>query len=248
MKISIIGAGLFLFTFSTWAGAFLETFDDGDLADWQEFNARDAVPGSWEILDGELEGTNPGGGARFLTTGDETWQDYSIEVNVNPLEKLGPGHIAIAARVEGGQAISCRISDLFLNDPVSKVLCMVRDFDKNIAEVLYVEPHPLLRMNKWSRLKLNVNGDHFILWINGKKIVETGDPFNFVLEDQEVELKAQDLSFHSTGAGGAGFGLANYTARFDNITIIGDGIPDKGGLSVLPRAKLTTTWANLKRF
>ena len=83
MKSVSIIAILFLLTFSVWAGTFVETFDDG-LANWQELNVPDAVLGSWEIIDAELEMTNPGGGARFFTTGDETWQDYSIEVIVNP--------------------------------------------------------------------------------------------------------------------------------------------------------------------
>ena len=48
--------------------------------------------------------------------------------------------------------------------------------------------------------------------------------------------------------GGVGFGLANYTARFDNITITGDSIPNRGGLSVKPTGKLATTWGDLRRF
>ena len=59
-------------------------------------------------------------------------------------------------------------------------------------------------------------------------------------------IKTRNIASHPTGS--TGFGLANYTARFDNITITGEGIPDKGGLSVLPSAKLATTWASLKRF
>ena len=43
-----------------------------------------------------------------------------------------------------------------------------------------------------------------------------------------------------------GFGLANYTARFDNITVTGDSIPNSGGFAVTPHGKLTTTWGNLK--
>ncbi|RKU15517.1 hypothetical protein C6500_20265 [Candidatus Poribacteria bacterium] len=48
--------------------------------------------------------------------------------------------------------------------------------------------------------------------------------------------------------GGIGIGLANYTARFDNITVTGDSIPNSGGFAVTPGGKLATTWGNLKRF
>ena len=245
MRFTHIVTLLCFLSFSASAGTFIETFDDG-LTDWQELNVHDAVLGSWEIIDAELEMTNPGGGARFFTTGDETWQDYSIEVNVKPLKKRGPGNIGILARVKGSRAVWCLVSDLFLNDPESKVMCISRDFDEKTGEALYTKPHRLLRLNKWSKLKLSVGGDHFTFSIDGKKITETGDPFILLHDGEELMIKTKDISSHPTG--GAGFGLANYTAHFDNITITGEGIPDKGGLSVVPRAKLATTWANLKRF
>ena len=245
MKSVRIIAILFFLTFSVWAGTFVEIFDDG-LADWQELNEHDAVPGAWEIIDAELEMTNPGGGARFFTTGDDTWQDYSIEVNVKPLEKRGPGNIGILARVKESRAIWCLVSDLFLKDPESKVMCISRDFDEKIGEALYIKPHRLLRLDKWSKLKLSVSEDHFIFSINGKKITETGDPFILLHGGEELMLKTKDIASHPTGS--TGFGLANYTARFDNITITGEGIPDKGGLSVDLSAKLAMTWASLKQF
>ena len=245
MKPVGIIAIFFLLTFSVWAGTFVETFDDG-LADWQELNARDAILGTWEIIDAELEMTNPGGGARFFTTGDETWQNYSIEVNVKPLEKRGPGNIGILARVKGSRAIWCLVSDLFLKDPESKVMCISRDFDEKIGEALYIKPHRLLRLDKWSQLKLSVSEDRFIFSINGKKITETGDPFILLHGGEKLMLKTKDISSHPTGS--TGFGLANYTARFDNITITGDTIPNSGGFAVTPQGKLATIWGNLKGF
>ena len=245
MRFTHIVTLLCFLSFSASAGTFIETFDDG-LTDWQELNVHDAVLGSWEIIDAELEMTNPGGGARFFTTADETWQDYSIEVNVKPIGKRGPGNIGILARVKGNRAVWCLVSDLFLNDPESKVMCISRDFDEKTGEVLYIKPHRLLRLNKWSKLKLSVDGDHFTFSINGKKITETGDPFIFLHDGEKLMIKTKDISSHPTGS--TGFGLANYTARFDNITITGEGIPNKGGLSVIPSAKLATTWGNLKRF
>ena len=248
MKFTRIIVLLFFLPFSTWSGTFLETFDDGNLEDWQELNVHDAVQGTWEILDGELEAINPGGSARLLTTRDETWQDYSIEINVKPLKKPGPGKIGIAARIKGTWMFWCGITDLVLNDPESKVICYSRDVHTDFSELFYISPHPLLKLNKWSRLKLSVNGNHFIFWINGKKIVEVGDPFILHHDGQDIKLKTQDLSRHPPEAGAAGFGFSNYIVRFDNITITGEGIPDKGRLSVLPLAKLATTWGDLKRF
>ena len=36
MKSVIIGSGIFLFIISAGAGTFVETFDDGNLEEWQE--------------------------------------------------------------------------------------------------------------------------------------------------------------------------------------------------------------------
>ena len=239
---------LSLLPLSAAAGTVVETFDGKDLEDWQELNVHDAFPGTWKILDGELEGITPGGAARFLITGDETWQNYSIQVDVMPLKKMGPGKIGIAARGKGTWIFWCRITDLNLNRPKSDVACSSRNVHEAAGLVFYIAPHRLLKLNEWSQLNLRVDGDHFIFSINGKKIVETGDPFNFRHEGQEIKWKAGDLSDHPIGAGGAGFGFSNYIVRFDNITITGKGIPDKGGLSVRPKEKLATTWGELKRF
>ncbi len=247
MKSIIIIAILFLFPFCTWSGTFLETFDHGDLEGWQELSAHDALPGSWEIIDGELQAIIPGA-SRYLITGDETWKDYSIQVDVMPLEKPGPGNISILARVKGNWAVDCGITDLIFNDPESKVVCSSLDVHANEGTVLHIEPYPALRSNKWSRLKLSVNGDHFSFWINEKKIVETGGEFVLIQDGREFQLKTMDLSRHPVDTGGAGFGLAYHTARFDNITIIGDSIPDKGRLPVSPQANLSTMWSSLKQF
>ena len=245
MKVIIVVAMFFLLPTFVLAGTFVETFSADPLEDWQELNAHDAEFGSWEVVDGELEMTNPGGGTRLLTTGDETWQDYNIEVKVKPLKKRGPGNIAIVARVEGSRAVWCIVSDLFL-DAESKVMCSSRDFAGNTAQLLYREPHRLLKLNKWSKLKLSVSGDHFIFSINEKKIAETGDPFLFLHNGGKRMIKTEDIASHPTG--GAGLGLANYTARFDDIIITGDSIPNKGGLAVKPNEKLATTWGSLKKF
>lgn len=248
MKLVMMRWLIFSFTFSAFAGTFIETFDNGNLEDWKELNVHDALPGTWEILDGELEGITPGGAARFLITGDDTWQNYSIQVDVMPLKKMGPGKIGIAARVKGTWIFWCRITDLNVNRPKSDVVCSSRNVHEVTGLLFYISPHRLLKLNEWSQLKLSVDGDHFIFSINGKKIVETGDPFNFQHEGQEIKWKAGDLSDHPIDAGGAGFGFSNYTVRFDNITIIGDNIPNRGGLSVTPKEKLATMWGDLKRF
>lgn len=251
MKYAMLIAGLFLLSLAASAGKFIETFDDEHLDDWRELNSPDAAPGTAEVLDGELQITNPDGGVRMLITGDETWQDYVIECDVMPLKKLGPGNIGIVARVREPWVVWCAITDLILGDPEPKVLCSVSNIHaikglRGIGIGGLARPHPLLRLNRWATLKLSVQGNTVTFWINGKEVLQPTvilhpEAARVVLEENQIELPA----FRT---GGAGFGLANYTARFNNITITGEGIPNKGGLSVSPRANIATTWGSLKRF
>lgn len=235
MKLVLIALGLFFLAFSALAGTFLDTFDDGKLVGWQTlvmFGFED--PGSWEIIDGELQGiSNAGTITRLLTIGRETWQDYDIEFEVKPLKKHGPGNVAIAARIEGTWGVVCEIEDSNQGAPAAGCFGgnLHGDFFLNYAQ----EPHPLLRLQKWSTLKLSVHGNQLTFWINGERVL---DP---------ITLKPLH-GFPDFPAGRVGLGIANYTARFDNFKVTGPGIPDRNRLSVTPHVKLATVWGNLKRF
>lgn len=241
----------FLLPFSASAGTFLETFDDRDLEGWQELVQLNNAPGSWEIVDNELHAVSHEDFLRLLTTGDDTWEDYTFEFDVKPLKKHGRGAIAIAARVKGSVLFYCSFADPVVlggDDPPlgSFLSCMTGDLQDVEFVALYFESHPILKLNKWSHLKLSVKEKHFIFSLNGKKIAETGDDFALMHNGQKIETKVGKLTDFLTG--GVGFGLANYTALFDNITVTGDSIPNSGEFAVTPGGKLATTWGTLKRF
>ena len=247
-KLVIVAVAMSLLTFPALAGTFIETFNGANLKEWQELVENDEAPGSWEIVDNELHAISPNVWMRLLTIGDKKWQDYTIELDVKPLEKHGQGdmaNIAIAARIKKTQLVSWTIGDWFL--PESNVICRGGNFHENRTNLFHIKPHPSLPLGEWSTLKLVVKDETYILWINDQKIMETGEPFIFKMPGvQEVKGKAGELLDFPTG--GVGFGLSNYTARFDNIVITGDGIPNQGQLSVSSQAKLATAWGNLKRF
>lgn len=242
MKTLSIGLGIFILTSSAWAGTFVETFDDnGDLEKWQELTILGFdSPGLWNIADGELQyilDFDDGGFRSFLTTGDEMWQDYSIEFDVKPLIKRGEGNIAIAARISQTWGVVCTIGDLPFPEPGS----MARCYGGNLQGLAFLtfakEPHPLLK-RRWYHLKLSVKGNLLTFWINDKQ----------VLGPVILEAKIFDgLEFPNHPNGKVGLGVTNYSVLFDNITITGDDIPEKGELSVTPRAKLATTWGHLKQ-
>ncbi len=251
MKSVTIVVVLFLLPFSAWAGTFLETFDHKELRDWQELVQLNKDPGVWDVVDDELHAVSHETFLRLLTTGDDTWEDYTIEFDVKPLKKHGRSAIAIAARVKGSVLFYCSFADpvvLVNDDPLlgSWVDCVTGDLHGVKFPLLYAGRHPLLKLNKWSHLKLSVKGEHFILGLNSKNIVETGDDFALMHNGQKIKTKAGKLTSFLTG--GVGFGLANYAAIFDNISVTGDSIPNNGGFAVTPGRKLATTWGGLKRF
>ena len=249
MKFICISIALFLLPFSGWSGTFLETFDDKDLEGWQELVQLEEAPGSWEIVNDELHAVSPDPAMRLLTTGDEIWEDYTLEFDVKPLKKHGIGAIVIAARVNGTWVVSCRIADtveLVDGEAVpggERVYCDYGNFHDVIFVGLHIEPHPLLRLNKWAHLKLSVQDNIVTFWINEKEIME---PTELLVPKgvQHEEFNFDEFPDFLTG--GVGFGLANYTALFDNISVTGDSIPNSGGFAVTPQGKLTTTWGNLK--
>jgi len=236
VKLGLIGLGIFSLACSALAGTFLDTFDDGKLAGWRTlvmFGFDD--PGSWEIIDGELQAKNNRGTIiRLLTIGEETWRDYEIEFDAKPLEKHGPGTIVIAARIKGTWGVVCGIDET--GNPGKPVVeCFGGDLHGRAFLVYDRKPHPLLELQEWSTFKLSVHGNQLTFWINGKRVLDpiTLEPLH---------------GFPDFPTGRVGLGHAKYTVRFDNFKITGPGIPDKGGLSVTPHAKLATVWGNLKQF
>lgn len=247
MRFTGILTLLFLLPFSAAAGTFIEAFDGKDMDDWRELVQLNDPPGLWEIVNSELEVVHREPSLHFFTTGDETWEDYTVEFDVKPTKKHGIGGIAIAARVNESWLIYCAIRDIVIaiddKPPVQEIGTYCSAGDLHGVKFISINSvfHPLLKLDKWAHLKLDVSEDILTFWVNEEQVIEPTD-FQF------IEHVRDEIGFPGFLTGGAGFGLANYTARFDNITVTGDNIPNRGGLSVTSREKLATTWGDLKRF
>ena len=246
MKFLIIVTVLFLFPLSVSAGTFLETFDGKDLDRWQQIWAIKG-PAVWEIDDGELQADSREAYIHLLTTGDATWEDYTMELDVKPLKKHGIGGITIAVRVKGTWLVYCSISDPVIirgdDPPVQerRIGCHAGGLHVPPRAVLFTEQHPLLRLNRWAHLKISVEGDMFAFWLNGEQVMAPTKLQIF----RQIEVFADFPDFQT---GGVGFGLWNYTAIFDNITVTGDSVPNSGDFAVTPQGKLATTWGQLKQY
>ena len=248
MKSVSIIALLFLLPLSVWAGTFLETFDGKELDGWQQIWIEKG-PAVWEIVDDELHAESREAYIHLLTTGDDTWEDYTMELDVKPLKKHGIGGISIAVRVDGAWLVYCSFSDPVIirgDDPPfqqEEIGCYAGTLKPppRAHAILISEPHPLLRLNRWYHLKLSVEGDMFTFWLNGEQVMAPTQLQIF----RGIDVFADFPDFQT---GGVGFGLWNYTAIFDNITVTGDSVPNSGDFAVTPQGKLATTWGQLKKF
>ena len=248
MKSVMIVATLCFLPFSVWAGTFLETFDGKELEGWKEIWV-DKATAVWEIVDGELHAESREAYIHLLTTGDSTWEDYTMELDVKPLKKHGIGGISIAVRVDETWLVYCNISDPVIirgdDPPVQerRIGCYATGLQPGprARAILMTEQHPLLRLNRWAHLKLGVEGDMFTFYLNGEQVMAPTKLLIF----KQIEVFADFPDFQT---GGVGFGLWNYTAIFDNITVTGDSVPNSGNFDVTSQGKLATTWGNLKRF
>ena len=248
IKSLIIVTVLFLFSLSVFAGTFLDTFEDGNLDGWRELVPWDREPASWEIIAGGLHGSVDDGYPRLFTIGDDTWKDYTVEFDVRPLKKHGRPTISIAARIQEKWLVECSLMEPVVvlpggaNAPEKGwVFCSAGNLHREKSGLLFFNPYPLIKLFRWSHFKLSVEGNIFTFWINGELVMKPTELRIF----RNIEGFADFPEFQT---GGVGIGLSNYTARFDNVTVTGDSIPDSGAFAVTPQGKLATTWGHLKRF
>jgi len=267
--ILIIGGILLFQPLTVSAGTFFETFDNFNLKDWEEVNERNAPAGKWWVDNDVLHAESKDNAIRMLVIKDAAWHDYEVELDVMPLAKDGRGHIVLAARVNQTHAIVFAIGNIFWNAPapiasgfilnlntgmrlgLPLILVKIQDLFNGrpqgeiVDELLRVGvgtgictmvlPHPFLERGKWTQLKLRVIDKSFMFSVNGKLVLYLTclfDKFAFLEEDLNV--------------GSVGFGLAGYTARFDNLKITGEDVPNHGNLSVQPQGKLAVTWGQIK--
>jgi len=224
MKYPMVGLMLFLTTASVWAGTFRDDFEDGNLDGWRQDFPFAQEPTLWKIVDGKLECTRFSNISTVLITGDATWKDYTIEYDVTLLEDHGPGDVDVVLRWRGAAGyLAIYIGD-FGGLPAIYV-------ERNL-NIIMQKPFDPLELNKWHHLKVEAKGKNFTFWVNDEK----------VLEHQDNTIKE----------GAVGLGLANYTARFDNVEISGPDVPDVTpptwkARPVQPSDKLAKTWATIKQ-
>jgi len=225
MKHIMVGLTLFLLVTSAWAGTFKDNFDDGNMNGWTEVGTG----GTWKIENGELV-IRIFGGTFGFGIGESTWRDYTVGVRLKLVKHLAdPLWIEVAS-------LALRFAGFPLGYGVG--LGTFGATPKQL-QVWYISPQgqgynvksvPFeWNLDTWYDLKAVVEGDQFKYYVNDKLILETTD------------------NTFPTGYVGIGVVGISVIAHFDDFSVTGDDIPDNL-VAVSSKAKLATTWGQIKRF
>ena len=223
--VSIIFLSFTFFTSQfTLAGTWRDDFEDNDIREWEIFN-RVRQHEKWWINDGEAVGESLEVNAYSLwLTGDLTWKYYTVSCRAKLVEDgQGPPHIGLTLydREEDNGGYAFLID--YEKDEVS--------IERWAADVWFFNRQFTAEMDKWYELAATVYEDGSLKFRIDDFEIETIDP--------EPLLKG----------GKAGLLVAFARARFDDVEITGDNIPNGGPgkpRPVAPQAKLATTWGRLK--
>ncbi len=211
--------------FSSTAWSLLYDFEDEhQLDDWQ------VIQGTWSIIDGELDGAGPQAGQPGIMivlsddVWDDAWKDYTVEFRAKLLDDTED--IGIVFRWQKAEPTDMKYH-------LCRIDSWPRDFNQQQAEGwIGVEEGGGREMIGQTKIEIEYD-----TWYKFKLEI-AGNQFRYYLDDE--------LMFEVEGAGYSwgkvGFRMWNSHARYDDIEIIGTGIPGAVSFS----GKLAATWGQLK--
>jgi hypothetical protein len=233
---------------STWAGTSRYNFEDSDqLNDWEQLVEPEHPGGQWSIENGELlfRAQDNWWFANLLIIGDETWEDYELEYRFKIDRTFLPPDCANSYGVIG-------------------VLVHLQLGDESRA--VYIGPHDFNADGIWeTNYSATLTGTSFLgvgnafsstgtvlsepanlkegTWYT-TRIIVSGNQYEWFTDNQS--MWNFEGGFHELTSGAVGLYTRNCEARFDDVTITGDTIPD-AVTAVSPHGKLTATWGEIKR-
>lgn len=223
-KVTFILLGLTFFSIlPVFAGTWRDDFEDKKTTEWEIYN-EDKQLEKWWINDGEAVGEIAIEGFWSLwLTGDLDWEFYSVSCRA-----------MLEDDKEGTSSFGLTLHDR--GDEDSRYVFIVV-YIINTARIIKGVPRGgqvvfnfVAEKGEWYDLKAEVKEDGSLIFQINDTVFEAVDP--------------QPLS-----GGQAGFVIGGARARYDNVEITGDNIPNGGPgkpFDVAPNEKLTTTWGKLK--
>ena len=208
--------------FPSFAGTWRDDFEDRNTREWEIFN-HDRQVEKWWINKGEAVGEIfERGFISLWLTGELNWRFYSVSCRAMlEVDRNDPPSIGLTLHDRSGT-----------NSRYEFYI----DFNGGVAVILKILGGEPEIVRKGFAAKKGV-------WYN---LTAT------VFKDGTLEFKIDDFLFRTTfptnplNSGKTGFVIGDARARFDDVEITGDNIPNGGPFDVEPQAKLATTWAKLK--
>lgn len=205
------------------AGTWRDDFEDAITTEWTIYNLNRQVE-KWWVNKGEAVGQIFQTGFMSLwLTGDLNWKNYSLSCRAKLVEeKNDPASLGFTLYDRGDED---KRYLFFVNFTLGTVSIV-----KATPDAWFIRRFPFVaEMDTWYNFKATVNEEQLEFRINDE--VFTG----------------RDLEPFKSGQ--AGLVVSNAQARFDDVEITGDTIPDGGPGRIRPvdlRGKLTTTWGHVK--
>jgi hypothetical protein len=241
---------LLLFTALIWGGTFRDDFEDGDMEGWQQYLAGGVSEGGWSVSDGILIGQRPTSWEAFLTIGDSSWRNYTMECDAMFTELFPTEwgdifhYIDIVGRFREDELVYLGLTFRPENGNYDQIQVVEQVFFPGTG--MKILPISLVFAAVWSGSKWTHYDQipynlELKRWYHMKAVMKE-DTFTFYVDDVLV------TSFTSSAipTGGIGFAIGGVVAHLDNVVITGDDIPDTV-TTVDPKAKLATTWATMKQ-
>jgi len=197
------------------AGVWFDDFSDGNLHEWEQQGS-----GQWEVIDGELNSRYIWGNRTpIVIVGlNAKWSSYSAKCKVKFLRQthpdISPGSVMIGINF-------CSWGDFINSVELSISTNGFGTFDVSFQDKKTIcdsNKQIPVKMDEWFEIKLTSVGNYIVGYVNDEKV---GQLFN----------KPAPLS------GGVSLGVFCAEARFDNVLITGNNIPNNGR-AVLPQFAL----------
>jgi hypothetical protein len=204
---------------STWAGTFVENFDDGNFDGWEIYGG--GIAGAeWRIENGVAIGKAARDWNTGLIFGEDDWRNYSIECDVKMVQKLTDlPSVGLGLRTTDNDVVWCFYSVIWES---ALIWTWINNNGAKQSDLKAFD----LELDRWYRFKAVADEDDFEFYIDGDLMATLSDP--------------------RLSTGGSYINVAGSVAHFDNVVITGDDVPDNASSAVSSSGKLAASWGQLR--
>lgn len=215
MRISILSCVLLILSTSVFAGTWKDDFEDGILADWKEAGADTKWSESKGVVVSELPQAESGN-RRFLVTGDASWENYTVTVNLRVVNLVGGDWCGILLRYNN--------EDSYHWFGLSVAWT---SYAAGTADETKEQENLRVGFGQWYELRAEVENDNFKFFVNDELVLEFVDS---ILLSGQVGLYTQNSMTE----------FDDFSVTGPEIPDGGPGFP------VETKDRLATTWSKIK--